>query len=288
MQIYNFSLNTNHKTNVAKMQQNTIALNFRGALTAQRFDSFEKESPTRTFTLSHKVFEVNTFEPVEVTQNLNENVILYKKVFDKKTGTTRKIPFSAGVASSKNEYTTTYYFIDNKTKQELGFVAIDDWQLAQKLNKLPKFLLDSPLLDDFPELGITKDRVNIGELQNNFEESLSGIGEAADQIAIEYCLKHGLTPNVVSVAALNSHAAHYMRGRRFFEISKNDKDIDYYEFKKKYNTTNPNEIIEQRIKETPKENRIYTDDLGNLYMYMPKEIVAKYLKRIKQSPILID
>ena len=123
-------------------------------------------------------------------------------------------------------------------------------------------------------------------MQNNFEDTFSGIGKLADKLAVEYCLKNGIKPNITSVADYNSHAAHYMRGRRFFEISKHDPDIDAYEFKKTYGTLDPNKVIAERIKNTPKGQRVDTRDLCGLYMYMPENIINKYIKEIKENPLL--
>lgn len=145
---------------------------------------------------------------------------------------------------------------------------------------------NSALLDNYPELGITGKRVSIEYLQNNNEELYAGIGTAADQLAVEYCLKNGFKPNITSVADYESHIAHYNRGRRFFEISKNDIDIDAYEFLEQFGTLKPDKIIETRISSAKKGEHIDTSDLGALHMYMPQEVIQKYLQKIAENRIL--
>ena len=103
---------------------------------------------------------------------------------------------------------------------------------------------------------------------------------------MEYCLKNGFKPNITSVADYESHIAHYNRGRRFFEISKNDIDIDAYEFLEQFGTLKPDKIIEKRIAAAKSGERIDTSDLGALHMYMPQEIIQKYLQKIAGNRIL--
>lgn len=250
-------------------------------------DSFEKTQGTKRLVITHYAEKCKSKSQIEVTQNPKEKGTVYKKIFNKETGKTEKIPFEVAIAKSNKDWKVSYHFLDPKTQEELGFVVIDDWRLA-KNNPIYKFLVEnSRLIDDFPEFGISGDRVSIDFLQNNKEDMYCGLGNLADQIAIEYCLKENITPNIVSVADLNSHAAHYKRGRRFFPLDKNDPDIDYYEFKAAFGTTDPNEIVKKRIESTPKGQKVNTEDLVGLYMYMPQEIIKKYLEKIKESPILI-
>ncbi len=257
-----------------------------GSKNALTKDLFEKTTKIKEFIISHICPHSGTKQSLKVVQNSSDKGILYKKVLNKETGRIEKIPFEADIAKSKDKWTVTYHFLEPKTKEEIGFVSIDDWRLA-KHNPIYDFLIEnSRLIDDFPELEIFGDRVSINYLQNNNEQLYSGIGNLADQIAIEYCLKEGITPNIVSAADLNSHAAHYKRGRRFFKIDKSDKDIDYYEFKKTYGTDDPNKIIEERIKETPQGQKVDTSDLCGIYMYMPQDVVKMYLRRIKEHPVL--
>ena len=216
---------------------------------------------------------------------LPKTAFIQRKIMLNKTGEVMKVPYEINIARHDDSYMTTFHFLDKNTKKEIGYVKIIDWRKAPSVVQQYNFSF-SRLLEDFPKQGIVGDRISIDFLQNNFEDTFSGIGKLADKLAVEYCLKNGIKPNITSVADYNSHAAHYMRGRRFFEISKQDPDIDAYEFKKTYGTLDPNKVIAERIKNTPKGQRVDTRDLCGLYMYMPENIINKYIKEIKENPLL--
>lgn len=252
-------------------------------------DVFEKtvEKP-KVFDIEIEHICAKTKTPKKITVQINpqDKGIIYKKIFNKKNNKIEKIPVAVNIAKSSDKHTVSYYFLEPETNKELGFVIIEDWHLA-KLNPAYDYYLDnSKLLDDFPEIGIEGDRISIEYLQNNDEEHYSGIGKLSDQIAIEYCLQEGIEPNILSLAEPNSHAAHYKRGRRFLPVDKYDKDLDYYEFVKEYGTNDPNQIIEKRIKETPKGQKVDTSDLFGIYMYMPQNVIQQYMEKIEKIPIL--
>ena len=249
-------------------------------------DSFEKAKEIKIFDIIHFTPKEKTAQKIQVEQNPIDKGTIYKKITNKETGQKEKVPYEVEIAKSQKDNTVTYHIVDPKTKEEIGFVSIDDWTKAKSNPKYAFWVENSRLLDDFSEIGITGDRISIDFLQNNNDKQFSGIGKLADQIAIEYCLKEGIPTNIVSVAKENSHVAHYKRGRRFIELDKNDPDIDYYEFKRQFGTTDPNKIIEERIAKAQGNGKIDTSDLFGLYMYMPQEIVNKYLERIKEHPIL--
>lgn len=226
-------------------------------------------------------------EKLKVRFNPENKTVIFKKVKDHATGKLIKTPCEVYVAESvKDGWQTTYHFIEKDLKTEAGYVTIDDWSKLKKDSCYWEVYENSALLDNYPELGITGKRVSIEYLQNNNEELYAGIGAAADQIAVEYCLKNGFKPNITSVADYESHIAHYNRGRRFFEISKNDIDIDAYEFLEQFGTLKPDKIIEKRIAAAKSGERIDTSDLGALHMYMPQEIIQKYLQKIAGNRIL--
>lgn len=242
-------------------------------------DSFAKqEGVVKEFLLTH--FEYKTRKPQNITvkQNSLNKATLYQKVFDPQTKKIKKIPTQIGIAESKNKWMTTYHFIEPETDKEIGFVTICDWQQAKKYPQIVSLcVIEGKLLKDYPKLGIKGKRITIDYLQNNMPEKYSGVGKAADQIAIEYCLRNDIKPMITSIADLNSHAAHYIRGRRFFP----DKN-----FAIRFGTYDPNTIIKQRIKETPKGEKVNCSDLGELNMYMPQKIIQRYMRKIKNHPIL--
>ena len=252
-------------------------------------DVFEKTAqPGKKEEIEFCHFCVKTKTPQKIKamhNNLNKGVV-YKKIVNQTTGKPEKVPLVVDIAESHDGISTSYYFLEPDTKEEIGFVVIDDWR--KKFFDITNSyeLENTRLLDDFPKQHIEGDRISIDYLQNNDESKYCGIGKLADQIAVEYCLQEGIEPNILSIAETNSHAAHYKRGRKFLPVDKFDKDIDYYEFVKTYGTNDPNKIIEKRIACTPKGQKVDTSDLYGLYMYMPQDIVQKYLEQIKTKPVL--
>ena len=240
----------------------------------QNPDTFKKSC--QKFFIEHKYPRTHKTIKIEVTQNPLEKGVIYKKIHNKKTGSIKKVPFTCDIAKSKSNWTTTYYFLEPKTKKEIGFVSISDWALMPK-NPIFRKMQDSQLFRDFPRLGVIGDRITVDYLQNNNENLYSGIGKLADQIAVEYCLKRGIKPNIISAAEPNSLAAHYKRGKRFLPF---DKECTYYE---RYKDIDPNELIKNLLKETKK---IDTSDLHGFYTYMPKDLIKYYLLQIIQNPIL--
>ena len=110
--------------------------------------------------------------------------------------------------------------------------------------------------------------VEVQYITNQYPQFYSNFGNLADQIEVEHCLKRGMdTFEIRSDAALNSHAKHYLRGKRFL--------IEKY-----------NEIVQKIIESTPKGEHFNTKSLGRIKMYMPKEMIDKILCNIKKHPLL--
>ena len=120
-------------------------------------------------------------------------------------------------------------------------------------------------------------RVSVSDMPNgayvefieNFHPNLyGGFGKVADQIEVEHCLCRGLDNfEIYSNAALSSHALHYKRGKRFIP-----EEV--------------NEIVKKIIENTPVGEKYNTSFLGGVRMFMPQEIIKKYLEIIKKSPLL--
>lgn len=120
-------------------------------------------------------------------------------------------------------------------------------------------------------------RVNLSDLPNgvfvefieNFNPNLyKGLTETAYQIQVEHCLERGLDSfEILSNASLNSHAIHYLKGKRFIP-------------------SEINQIVENVIKSTPVGEAYNTKFLGSIKMYMPQELVKKYINIIKKYPLL--
>ena len=111
--------------------------------------------------------------------------------------------------------------------------------------------------------------IKVEYIENKFPELYSGFGKVADQIEVEHCLQKGLSNfDITSEAALNSHALHYLRGKRF-----------YSEYAEKE--------VQRVIRETPKGQKFDTKFLGKVRMFMPKELIQKYIEIIKKHPLLM-
>ena len=93
-------------------------------------------------------------------------------------------------------------------------------------------------------------------------------GQLADAIEVNHCMNRGLdTFEIKSDAALNSHVQHYKRGKRF-----EDNKI--------------NEFIKRLIQTSQKDQKFNTAFLGKIKMFMPQELIKKYVEIIRKNPIL--
>lgn len=212
----------------------------------------------------------DTFQ--RVIRQADNTGLVFRKVVDKVTGKITKIPERIFVEQKGGG------FIFRNSKNEIiGGVKLE---LYKNLNT--EGLIG--LFKDMPEYGIVGDRVVIKTVDNIRQEEYSGIAKLADQIAVEYCLKNKIKPNIVFDAAYNSHAAHYLRGMKFIPFSDGAQISKI--FKEDFGTSNPNKIVEKIIRNTPQGQHCDTSALGMLKAYMPKEVVEKYLQEIKYNPVL--
>ena len=145
-------------------------------------------------------------------------------------------------------------------------------------------IFDKRILLGHVDLQDTPKGVFVEFIENLHPDLYSGFGKLADQIEVEHCLNRGLdTFEINSDAALNSHAVHYLRGKRFKEIR--SKDIAK-EMMARFQTQDPNIIVQKIINLTPKGEKYITNFLGKVSMFMPKEMINRYLEIIKRAPIL--
>lgn len=193
---------------------------------------------------------------------------IYVRKLNQKTGKIVKKPIEVNIMRSfDGEWQTTYHIMKKNLSKELGYVTIGDYAMQAKAigyKKAPK--------------GIT-----ISFLQNWDDKKYSGIGELADQISVEYCLKHNIKPRITSEADTGSHIAHYKRGKRFFPLEKDSIAHEY--FKINYNCTDVNKVI-KRLLEKSDDKKIDINKWGFAQMYMPKSLIEKYIQMIKENPIL--
>ncbi|MCM1004283.1 MAG: hypothetical protein NC408_08085 [Candidatus Gastranaerophilales bacterium] len=110
--------------------------------------------------------------------------------------------------------------------------------------------------------------VKVDFIENMNPQLYSGFGTIADQIEVEHCLNRGLYFfDIKSVAGLNSHALHYLRGKRFEDEKVNDE-------------------VKRIIESTPVGQKFDTTKLGPQRMFMPWDMIEKYLEIIKKCPLL--
>lgn len=118
------------------------------------------------------------------------------------------------------------------------------------------------------DLKDTDNGVYVLYIQNKNNELYSGFGKIADQLEVEHCKNRGLdTFEITSEASLNSHVQHYKRGKRFFDDS-------------------INRLVGEMIDTNPAGTKFDTRFLGNVKMFMPKELINKYLDIIKNFKLL--
>lgn len=125
-----------------------------------------------------------------------------------------------------------------------------------------------------------KNGVWVDYIKNYAPEKYSGFGKIADQIEVEHCLNRGLNDfEILSEATPSTLAFHYKRGKRFDYIDDASENVC---LKKRYGTFNVNVIIERLLK----TNQSFTTEIGTVPMFMPKDLIKKYIDIIKKYPLL--
>lgn len=128
-----------------------------------------------------------------------------------------------------------------------------------KNNKIPVGYVD---LQD------TKNGVYVCYIKNLNPSLYSGFGKLADQIEVEHCLKNNIkNPYIQSVAAVGTLLQHFKRGKRFIEEGKNI-------------------FLNEVLKNLQKGEQININFLGSAKMFMPQNLVQKYIELIKINPLL--
>lgn len=172
--------------------------------------------------------------------------------------------------ATDNANSISYNFMSENLKKEYGYVSFS-------LHKSTDNIVFNELLQDRPEQGIIGPKIVIDYLQNWDDEKIGGIGYLADKLVVKYCLDNNLPINIVSVADRGSHLAHYLRGKRFLPLEEDSSSCNYY--KEMFGETDVNKILEKASVSRSKNEKIELK-IGFLPMYMPKELVAKYIKEL--------
>ena len=105
-------------------------------------------------------------------------------------------------------------------------------------------------------------------IKNQNPTLYKGFGKVADQIEVEHCLKRNIeTPLITSEAKFNTHIAHFKRGKRYI-----NEGINVF--------------LRDLIEKLSKGENYLTDFLGIQKMFMPQNLINKYMKIIKKAPLL--
>ena len=115
-----------------------------------------------------------------------------------------------------------------------------------------------------------KNGIKVDYIENMNPQLYSKFGQLADLVEVNHCIERGLVDfEITSNAGLNSHALHYLRGKRFKSADVENK-------------------IKKVIETTPEGEKYNTKFLGEVAMYMPKELINKYTEMLKKKPLIIE
>lgn len=177
------------------------------------------------------------------------------KLYDKK----KKAPVSVYIVKTSTSYEpngVSYYFISKSLDKTYGHVEL---RHDTKNNRL---------IVDF--------------LKNDEPKRIGGVGKLADRIESKYCVNNNIPFTIVSNATPSSVFAHYKRGKRFFNYSKEKCPYSYNYLAEHFGTTDINEVLERMLTEAAsKGKKADVAELENFYtfsMYLPKELAQKYAK----------
>ena len=182
--------------------------------------------------------------------------------------------------STNGNYQTSYHFMSENLEEEYGY-----FELSKCLNPRIFDTAYYELLEDYPEFSIQGPRIIIEYLQNWDDTKYGKIGHLADKLAVKFCIDNNMPLNIISIADINSHVAHFLRGKRYLPIDKDS--CTYTFFHEKYKKTDVNQILYELIKKAGQTGvKVDLTGWGTLAMYMPKELALKYINELKQHPII--
>lgn len=186
------------------------------------------------------------------------------------------------LTSHCGEDQVAYHFLSENLDKEYGYVNFSKCLKPEVFDTSYE-----ELTRNYPRQGIKGARLIVDYLQNWQDSKIGGVGHLADKLSVKYCLENKLPLNIVSIADLKSHIAHYLRGKRFFPLDKEYNVWQYNFFTNKYGMSSVNKILEMLIHEAKRSGeKIDISDWGTVPMYMPKKLALKYLIELKMHPIL--
>ena len=277
-----------------------LNLSFKSSETLKT-DMFEKKSDRQIvelsvynpFTLSYSsdMVDIDLSKPQEILLSKNSRKRYSDRtlsldydpdrtgyLFDKQRNRRLKVVI---LKAKNNEYENAYLFMSPNLKKEYGYVSFTD--CTNPKERLNIDFLDEDWVIDYPKLGIRGRRIIVDYLQNWNDSKIGGIGRLADKLIVEYCIENNMKPIIVSNADHGSHAAHYLRGKRFLPLSKDSYSYD--SFKSKYGSSDVNEVLRKLFERAKKNDEfsINVSDWGLLPMYMPEKLAQKYIEELKSE-----
>lgn len=215
----------------------------------------------QTFDLKHNSNSI--FEGTHLKLDYDPSRVDY--IFDKIT----QKPIKTVILKSMDDVNSiSYNFMSENLEKEYGYVSFSLYNPTDKITF-------NELLQDRPNQGIIGQKIVVDYLQNWNDEEIGGIGHLSDKLIVKYCLDNNLPVNIVSVADRGSHLAHYLRGKRFFPLE--EDSLNYY--KENFGETDINKIL-KRMSDLHNKNEKIKLKMGFLPMYMPKELVTKYINEL--------
>lgn len=234
-----------------------------------KYDTFSLSKMPRKVKIKHLQYNETIPQEVDITVFPQNMGTVFKKVKNPATGNINKVPEKVYVAHSFDGCFDKFHFIEKGTDREIGYAKFFNSKNTEKNSRLLDYYENTKFCRNYPGYGLSKDRLIIEMDHNSCEQEYGGIADLIDRLAVEFCYKNGISPkSIISEASFNSHAQHYKRGRRFFK----NGNVDI------------NKTVSKRIKENG--GKTNTEDLGDVLMYMPKNIIQKYTQEMKKNPIL--
>lgn len=203
--------------------------------------------------------------PIELDYDPARTDFLYDKI--------NKKPIKTVILKSIRENRVSYNFMSENLDQEYGYMNFTVYDKKPRLQ-----MAFDELFMDYPNQGITGPRLVVDYVQNWNDKSIGGIGHLADKLTVQYCAENNLPFNIVSVADRGSHMAHYIRGKRFLPLEPDSYTFEFY--KKRFGQTDINEILKELLETIGTTKKKIKPDIGFIPMYMPQELVQKYLKEL--------
>ena len=177
--------------------------------------------------------------------------------------------------------------IYSKVRKEHFIPRIDHVNTPYQNSKFHRyFLTDGRTPIGYVNLIDEANGVKISMIKNYDPKLYKDFEITADQIEIEHCLKRGISPENIEInseAVLNSHAYHSKIGKVFRELP--DGPFKSYLIET-FGTADVNIIVKSILDKAQHIRDCHTEFLGNIPMFMPKNLIQKYIEIIAKNPIL--